>query len=410
MPGSPHWRLASNPKYEYINPGLVQDGLCGGFAPHESFTLHGNKPPYGYRVEDKMLLIHEPEARVIRIIFTWYIYGDENGKRLSIKAITRRLTEMKVPTYTDIRPNATFKKKRGYGEWDKSTVSQILRSEVYKGTWRYGRVNSRTGEANPREHCIEVSVPAIVSEEIWQRAQERLEENKRLLTRKPKYKYLIGRRVSCGHCGTAMAGTMISRKYLYYFCPAKRDGRVATDCDNRYFRVDQVDATVWGWLKELLLNPEALRQNLEEQQAEQEEANKPLHDRLAVIDDLLVDNRRKLEKLLDLYLLGDFDKEMLTERKARLEMTITALEKEQGDLVAALEATILSDDQIMTIEDFARKVAGGLAKAETDFEARRQIIDLLDVRVTLAIEEGQKVAHVRCLVEGAELPVASTTH
>ncbi len=108
--------------------------------------------------------------------------------------------------------------------------------------------------------------------------------------------------------------------------------------------------------------------------------------------------------------MGDFDKEMLTERKARLEMTITALEKEQGDLVAALEATILSDDQIVTIEDFARKVAGGLAKAETDFEARRQIIDLLDVRVTLAIEEGQKVAHVRCLVDEAELPVASTTH
>jgi hypothetical protein len=39
-----------------------------------------------------------------------------------------------------------------------------------------------------------------------------------------------------------------------------------------------------------------------------------------------------------------------------------------------------------------------LAKAETDFATRRQIIDLLDVRITLAIEDGQKVAYARCRV------------
>jgi hypothetical protein len=207
-----------------------------------------------------------------------------------------------------------------------------------------------------------------------------------------------------------MAGTITGRKYLYYFCPAKRGDRVAKDCDSRYFRVEQVDTVIWRWMKKLLLNPEALRRNLEAQQAEQEEANRPLHDRLAVINDLLADNRRQLEKLLDLYLSVDFDKEMLTERKGRLEATIAALEKERGDLVATLEAVTLSDDRIMTIEDFARKVAGGLAKAETDFGARRQIIDLLDVKVTLAIEEGQKVACVRCLVDEAQLSVVSATH
>lgn len=328
--------------------------------------LHGDKPPYGYRVEDKMLVIYEPEARIVRLIFTWYVCGDENGKRPSIKAIARRLTEMKVPTYTDLRSNATFKKKRGYGEWDKSTISQMLRSEVYRGTWRYGRVNSHTGEVNPQQHWIEVSVPAIISEEVWQRAQERLKENKRLLKREPKYEYLVGRRVSCGHCGTPMMGAITGGKYLYYFCPAKRGDRVAKDCDNRYFRVGQVDAAVWGWIKELLLNPEALRRNLEAQQAEQEEASRPLQDRLAVIDDLLADNQRKLEKLLDLYLSGDFDKEMLTERKARLEATITALEKERHDLVVTLEATILSEDQIITIEDFAREMSTGLEIADQD--------------------------------------------
>ena len=193
--------------------------------------------------------------------------------------------------------------------------------------------------------------------------------------------------------------------YQYYCCSVSRGLLARKDCDAPSFRVDQVDAAVWKWVRDLLLTPEALRQNLEEQQAEQERANQPLRDRLAVIDDLLTDNRKQLERLLDLYLSGDFDKEMLTERKAKLETTIAALEKEQSDLVMTLEAQTLTDDQIMTIEDFAKEVAEGLVKAEENFEVRRQIIDLLDVRVTLAIEEGQKVAYVRCLVDEAGLSI-----
>ena len=60
------------------------------------------------------------------------------------------------------------------------------------------------------------------------------------------------------------------------------------------------------------------------------------------------------------------------------------------------------DEQIETIVDFAREVASGLEEAETDFEARRRIIEGMDVRVRLAIEDGVKVAYVRWLVSGEE--------
>ena len=100
---------------------------------------------------------------------------------------------------------------------------------------------------------------------------------------------------------------------------------------------------------------------------------------------------------------------MLTERKTRLETTITALRKERADLTTQLETVTLNDDQIVTIEEFAKKVVKGLDKAEGDFKTRRQIIDLLDVRATLAIEDGQKVAYVRCLVDKSPLSIESTS-
>jgi len=61
------------------------------------------------------------------------------------------------------------------------------------------------------------------------------------------------------------------------------------------------------------------------------------------------------------------------------------------------------------LTEFAREVSEGLAVADQDFEARRQIIDLLDVRVTLAIEDRQKVIYARCLVDETDLSIMSTT-
>jgi len=79
-------------------------------------------------------------------------------------------------------------------------------------------------------------------------------------------------------------------------------------------------------------------------------------------------------------------------------------------LTTQLETVTLSDTQIATIIDFTKEVSEGLEIADQDFDARRQIIDLLDVRATLAIEEGQKIVYVHCMVgEEETLSIESST-
>jgi hypothetical protein len=58
-----------------------------------------------------------------------------------------------------------------------------------------------------------------------------------------------------------------------------------------------------------------------------------LYDRLAIIDQQAEDHQRQLNKLLDLYLNGDFPKDMLQERKSRLEETIIKLESRAGQSI-----------------------------------------------------------------------------
>ena len=139
--------------------------------------------PYGYRYHkktpesDAFYEIIEPQASVVRDVYRHYTCD-----HMSIAAITRRLKERAVPTST------------GRSRWERSTVWGMLSNPAYKGMACFGKtrrmprqcvtrplrlrggVASATtgGHEKPREEWIEIPVPAIVSEETFALAEERL--------------------------------------------------------------------------------------------------------------------------------------------------------------------------------------------------------------------------------------------
>jgi site-specific DNA recombinase len=285
----------------------------------------------------------------------------------------------------------------------------MLHRETYAGIWHYGKRNG----TNPDDYLIPVEVPAIVSREVWEAAQSRLGKNKASSLRNTKYNYLLRRRIVCGDCGAKMGAEMTRNgrgggANFYYYCPARRQPDFLNKCPRPCsFRAKDVDAAVWNWIKSLLSDSQMLDRALEGEQTRREEAVRPLREQLAVTDDLLADNRRQLERALDLYLSGDFDRDMLGERQARLTNAIAALEQQRDRLAAQLATRALTDTQVQSIKDFADVVARGLEGADRDFKARRQIIELLEVWVTLSLEEDEKVAYVQCMVAEDVLSIAS---
>jgi hypothetical protein len=94
-------------------------------------VLVHSSPPYGYKIEKNQegklsLAIYEPEAKIVRAIFDWYVNGD-NEKKVTIGNIAAKLTEMGVPTRQDTLKNRGDVKKRGWAEWGRSTVAKILK-------------------------------------------------------------------------------------------------------------------------------------------------------------------------------------------------------------------------------------------------------------------------------------------
>lgn len=364
-------------------------------------VLVANMPPYGYTQTEEnnktTLVIDEEEARVVRLIFHWYSKGK------SIGWIAKALNTMAIPSWADSHSEGyRVSKQKTKGRWAKGVISRILENETYIGIWHYGKYDGRKKKGNPHSHWIPIQVPAILSKDLWEAAQTRKEQNKMYAKRNFKHEYLLYKRTGCGCgyrriCETHGRNKGYNKTYRYYKCSGNSQDLVRK-CKLPMFRAEQVDKVVWEWVKSFLTNPTILTNGLTQYQARKEEETAPIRERLAVIEDLLTNNQVQLNRLLDLYLGGDFPKEMLTERKRQLEMTIKGLETEKAAILVHLEESQLSQEQLQVLHQFAATVREELDDLEDNYEGRCRIIELLDVQATLTVEDNQKIVYVRCIL------------
>ena len=170
--------------------------------------------PYGYRYIRKTseasarYETDAAEAEVVRLVYDKYTVGG-----LSIGAIARLLRGMGVPTRRRVR-------------WERSVVWAILRNPAYKGTACFNKTqigprqkvtkpfrlsgravhgDKSSSHERPRDEWIEIPVPAIVSEETFALAAERLADNKRFAPRRTIEPSIVQGLVSCRKCGYALS-------------------------------------------------------------------------------------------------------------------------------------------------------------------------------------------------------------
>lgn len=356
-------------------------------------VTHGHSV-YGYDEAEidglNSLVIADEQASVVLMIYRWYVYGEApDFEPMSIETIAKELTRLGIPTPTG-----------RYAKWQRSSVAKILNNETYNGRWYYAKISD--------DPSICVEVPVIIDDNLFGLAQKRRRENKKNLRRKTKYDYLLAGRLYCKHCGGKCHGaTRISPNGFHctsYRCSVAYNRRAhRKTCEfGKHFNGAKVEATAWDWTVSLLTDEKKRRDGFRRYQEQQAAQAGPLQAELNRVEKLLTENRTKLSRLLDLYLDGGLDKETYVSRKAGLEETISGLESQQHKLCEKLQTVTLTEDRIRTIEEFAEKVSAKLEamdQSENTFEIKRQILNLLDVAGELAIEEGQPVIYLSCILD-----------
>ncbi|WP_051688243.1 recombinase family protein [Desulfofalx alkaliphila] len=312
----------------------------------------GGPPPYGYRVRRKRLEIFEPEAAIVRKIFSLY-----TDRRMNTVSIADYLTALGYET-----PGGS-RKKGSAGVWRSSGVWGILTNPAYKGTFIYGK-------QRPAEKQEGFACPAIVNDKQWERAQQRLKENFFNAGRNAKRHYLLRGLIRCGVCGRNYCGDGSHSKgrYHYYRCTGNSSfrGKLVDKCPAKSVRADQLEQIVWQDILNYILKNDNLIKKLQlAVNSRQPEGD--LDREAKVIKKALLDKEREKGRVLTLFRKGlindsEIEKELedlakdfavLQERLSRFKLQKTAQDKalnrqlDMADTVKLLEKKVLKADILL---------------------------------------------------------------
>ena len=252
----------------------------------------------------------------------------------------------------------------------------MIVSRTYMGQHLFGRRS-----ANRHREIIIRAVPAIVSEQTWQAAQQVLQANRIEASRNTRQSYLLRGLIKCGLCGLTFCGMRIARQNdFYYRCNGRQQARGlygidGKKCPARTLNGDYVERLVWADIESFLRNPgeilERLRGRLSMQDGERLRRQKEL-------DDLTSRSQQKTaerERVLALFRRGRIDDATLNRQldqvdaeAADIQNDIEAVKRE----LAAEDRTAQLQSAEALLETLRRRLDGPVPQ-----ELKRRIVEIL---------------------------------
>jgi len=320
---------------EFVRDSMIEKAKKGEFC--------GGKPPYGYKVVDKKLIIDEKQAAIVREVFRLFLSGTP------IQRIARLMNERGIPT------DGTAK------EWWPSKVWRILSNPISAGFMAYNRrhtVGTRAPRNPPEKHIlVEGEHEGIISKEDFLKTKEILDKNPIFSIRRVN---LLTGLLRCGRCGTTMYISYASkyvrvrdkskekkRKYYSYYKCRKRD--TLGGCDLPNIRADFLEGLVLKatreFIRDLNIDGEYLKinGNGEEQREllrvkkELDELNQETKNLIAhlgkgkipseLIEERIAEVNKSKEILLDRITRLEKDNQMIQLSKLDQEVILQAIER-----------------------------------------------------------------------------------
>jgi site-specific DNA recombinase len=314
---------------EFYSVNLSQDTLRG-LRENASRGFNNGTPPYGYQLKKVMdgntqrskLEINEDQAPLIRNIYKLYLEGK------GIKEITKIL-------------NSQGHKTNKGKAWYNSSISYILKNEVYIGNLLYGK-RSRNHEFNQKKEIIRVenNHSAIIDKETFIKVQEltRMRRPEIHHPREVNSRYLLSGLLYCGKCNHKMVGASAkSGKNFYYACSNYyKRGKQA--CDAKMINKELLEKTIVDRIKKHIITEKNLRELLSIIKEEMEQNNQELQDQLKTIEKNLGILKSKRDKLYEIIESGKLEIEDIAPRLRDLNQQINTQERNQCEITEKIQS------------------------------------------------------------------------
>ena len=351
--------------------------------------------PYGYdRIKLKnekgySLKVNEEQAKVIRMIYNWYVYGDllPDGSKelLGCVRIARKLDAMSIkPMIKDT--------------WSRTSIKDILENPVYNGKIRW---QHRKEVKQIKNNVITITRPnaeeyilvdgiheAIIEDETWIKAQEILKKRgKPPVPGSTVLKNSLAGIVYCGKCGTMMTRLAPNKKTAYdtMKCPNMY-------CDNISSPLNVVEDSIIDALEDWLNNFK-FQWNSKKQDLPYEQSIK---DKEAILRDLtsqLTKLRNQLDKTFELLEQEVYTTEEFQDRRKKLTEQINTLEDSKLSLLKelnALKEQYNNNDILIPKIEHLLEVYYNLEDATSRNELLKEVLEKVDYTKTEPNKKGKR--------------------
>jgi site-specific DNA recombinase len=383
---------------EWERETIIERTRAGRISRYKAGCWAGGKPLYGYSYNPntKKLVINEAEAAVVRRIFNEYNAGK------SMARIADMLNDERIPP--------RYSTRKG---WRMSAIRDILIHPAYKGTQyvnHHLHSSKLSGEKPPG--TIEISIPKIVTEDLWYGVQEHRRSSRHMQTI-PSGSRLLQGLVMCGICGYYFR-SQSTRNRKTYECRGRLkynhiDG--SPRCTAPIINAEWLEEEVWQRIEAILNDPNKLEVLLKDTIEKLQARERELATRIQPINEQLQEIQEKKARLIDEYVVLNMDPGKYKEyqhslqqeedrlRSMRAEVDPAQIEELQrtkgllkfwqGQLEAMAWNTEDEDGQRVRIVDTPHlnvlKVVGLEDKdMNLDFPTtRRQLLDLLQTKLVV---------------------------
>lgn len=345
--------------------------IPSGGALYGYLYMKGKGEARGIRLPDT------DKGPIVQNIFNWYV---QEGT--SLEALRKRLYALGIPS------------PAGKASWTAATLLRLLSQRAYTGQtvseWTTGGLTE----------AIEVTgaTPALISQAVFDAAQERLRLNKENAKRRGKLDYVLRGMVFC-RCGRRMAGVATGGIRGYRCSGHKWDPN--THCGARV-NAGQLEDAVWGQVKDMLANPDLIEAQMTERFGNAKGASE-LSTQIKTIDARLKALSHGEAAIARKLRLGELSEEVAGVELRQGKADREALEREKTTLQGQLES----------VKRWAEVDIDGLCKSallnldNPTFDAKRLALQAFAVRVTV---EGENVQVKVNFPIGASPDMSSELH
>jgi site-specific DNA recombinase len=312
----------------------------------------GGAAPYGYRWENKTLLVDEKEAPIRALMYE--IFREQR----------------RIKTTADILNKKGYRTRKGELFSD-NTVNRLLRDPMAKGERRANYTKSpgkgKQWQFKPASEWVVTTCPAIITSELWEECNGILDEQEKK-RKKPGRRaiYLLTGYVNCS-CGKGMYITHASKNYA------------CKGCKNR-IPADDLDSIYQEYLKGYLTSTDAAqyRSTMGIELVEKErlyELTKEERDRLA----------KRRTQLVNLRLDGELDKEGFQEEYKPLEGRLSQLEEQLPLMEAEIDYQRIQHQSADVVIADAKTLYEQWP--EMPFESKRVIVETITRHITIGKDD-----------------------